>query len=62
MTEPVNPSEAGISSSSPSECWWSISSTAIMDMLYAVHHGRSPESVYVEAYNNSIRERPEDVN
>lgn len=42
--------------------WWSLHSTVIMDMLYAVKNGRSPESVYIEAYNNSIRERPEDVN
>jgi len=28
-----------------------------MELLYAVKNGRSPESVYVEAYNNSIREK-----
>ena len=42
--------------------WWSIHSTALMDMLYAVHNGRGPESVYVEAYNNAVREQPDQDN
>lgn len=62
MSDPVTPSEDGIATQVDTSAWWSISSGALMDMLYAVHHGRSPESVYVEAYNNSIKERPEGLN
>jgi hypothetical protein len=50
MSEQQSPSESG--------AWWSIHSTTIMDMLYAVKNGRSPESVYVEAYNASLVTNP----
>ncbi len=54
MSALVTPSEHG--------AWWTIHSQAIMEMLYAVHNGRSPESVYVEAYNNSRPEEPDSDN
>jgi hypothetical protein len=57
MTDPANRSERMTYPPGTSPAWWSISSDALMELLYAVKNGRSPESVYVEAYNNSIREK-----
>jgi hypothetical protein len=48
MSEPEHPS-----SPYNSTTWWTISSDAIMEMLYAVKNGESPEAVYVRAYNGA---------
>lgn len=42
----------------PAQSWWSIHSFTIMEMLYEVHRGRSPESVYVQFHNMSRSEEP----
>lgn len=41
------------------EARWTIGSDFLMDMLYAVQRGESPEAVYVRAYNMVARHQPE---
>jgi hypothetical protein len=52
MSEQATPPSSPYNSTS----WWTISSDTIMEMLYAVKNGRSPESVYVQAYNEATHD------
>lgn len=43
----------------PKPVWWVVSEEMMMGMLYEVHHGATPESVYIEHYVNSNLEQVE---
>jgi hypothetical protein len=49
-----------MNSPSPTEAWWTIHSSALMQMLYDVRDGRSPEDVYDEAWKQCLVDNPSD--